>query len=339
MGTAVEIADGLVPLIKDPTYRLRIGAAGREFARRELSWEQSAQKIHRLYDDVLHARSARPITSRPAGDNVNTSLISTPSIKLVDSDVLLRIERQYRGCYCPPALGYGTVRDFCDSVDTMPRLASANRDLKDCQRPWALKAILGVVPKGGKLLEIGAGEPIVADLLRRLGYEVWIVDPYDGSGNGPQDYEIFRRQYPHLHFVREAFSATIAGPSAAYFDCIYSISVLEHVPVDSLDLISTGNDRFLRPGGSLIHAIDHVVKGRGAEEHLAKLTRLVRSFGFAANDLNAMLQQMADDVDCYHLSAESHNMWRGSKSYDEFPMRDCVSVNLCAPAPLKVASG
>jgi len=30
------------------------------------------------------------------------------------------------------------------------------------QRPWVLKAILGRVPRGGRVLEIGAGEPLVA---------------------------------------------------------------------------------------------------------------------------------------------------------------------------------
>ena len=37
--------------------------------------------------------------------------------------------------------------------------------MKDVQRPWALKAVVGSVPPGRRLLEIGAGEPIVAELL------------------------------------------------------------------------------------------------------------------------------------------------------------------------------
>ena len=35
------------------------------------------------------------------------------------------------------------MRDYCDSVERLPLLATASRDLKDVQRPWALKAILG----------------------------------------------------------------------------------------------------------------------------------------------------------------------------------------------------
>src|SRR5438309_3747012 len=45
-------------------------------------------------------------------------------------------------------------------------------DLKDVQRPWALKAIVGSVRPGSRLLEIGAGKPVVADQLAQLGYDV-----------------------------------------------------------------------------------------------------------------------------------------------------------------------
>ena len=64
--------------------------------------------------------------------------------------------------------------------------------MKNLQRCWMVKAVLGSVEPGGRLLEIGAGEPLVADLLARLGYEVTVVDPYDGSGDGPLEFEEFR---------------------------------------------------------------------------------------------------------------------------------------------------
>ena len=103
------------------------------------------------------------------------------------------------------------MADYCDSYDHLPALATEAHDLKDCQRPWTFKTILGAVPYGGRLLEIGAGEPIVAELLSCLGYIVSVVDPYDGSGNGPMDYERFRRQYPGIHFVRGLFIEDIGG--------------------------------------------------------------------------------------------------------------------------------
>jgi hypothetical protein len=42
----------------------------------------------------------------------------------------------------------------------------------------------------------------------------------------------------------------------AYFDCIYSASALEHVPPSQFDRVWTHMDGLLRPGGTLLHAID-----------------------------------------------------------------------------------
>ena len=110
-----------------------------------------------------------------------------------------------------------------DSFEHVKPLARAQGDLKDVQRPWTLKAILGSVPRGGRLLEIGAGHPYVAELLARLGYEVWIVDPYDGSGNGPVEYETFRAACPQLHFVRAASATSLRrSPRPASTACTRS---------------------------------------------------------------------------------------------------------------------
>src|SRR5713226_6030454 len=154
----------------------------------------------------------------------------TPKTKpWFDDAALDAIARRYASFPVRP-LSYATVRDYCDSFDHLRPLATANLDLKDSQRPWILKAVLSRVPRGGRLLEIGAGEPIVADILERLGYELTIVDPYDGSGNGPQEYAAFRKQCPAIEFVREQFTEQMGGFTDHSFDCIYSISVLEHIP-------------------------------------------------------------------------------------------------------------
>ena len=64
---------------------------------------------------------------------------------------------------------YATVRDYCESVDELPQIAALDGDLKNVQRPWAVKAILGAVPPPARLLEIGGGEPIVSGFLTELG--------------------------------------------------------------------------------------------------------------------------------------------------------------------------
>lgn len=245
---------------------------------------------------------------------------------------LEEIARRYTTFGVEP-VSVATVRDYCDSVDHLRPIATHNGDLKDCQRPWVLKAILGQVRRGGRVLEIGAGEPFVADLLARLGYEVWVVDPYDGTGNGPLEYERFRRECPEVHFVRDFFSdrLDLELPDAS-LDCIYSISVLEHVPPDALRGVLAGMRRFLSPSGWNIHAVDHVHQGRGAAEHLDHLRAMTDGFGLPLDRLDSLLAGLRDDPEVYYLSAESHNRWRGAIPYEEFPMRVCVSVQLCGTA-------
>src|SRR5712664_1915654 len=95
------------------------------------------------------------------------------------------VARRYREKPPFPELSYGTVRDYCDSADFFPQLDRHQKDLKTVERPWAVKAILNRVPPGGRLLEIGSGEPLAAATLAGLGYDVTVCDPFDGSGNGP----------------------------------------------------------------------------------------------------------------------------------------------------------
>jgi 2-polyprenyl-3-methyl-5-hydroxy-6-metoxy-1,4-benzoquinol methylase len=265
------------------------------------------------------------VTGNPVAGNKN---IKTHHM-FSDLD-LNRISQFYRKNNFPvKELSYATVSDFCDSVDHLRPLSTLNGDLKDCQRPWALKAILSKFHRGSRILEIGAGEPIVGDILTRLGYKVWIVDPYDGSGNGPRQYEQYRRECPQIKFIRDHFTDKLIDIEENGFDCIYSISVLEHIPRNNLKNFFAGLRKFITPEGLTIHAIDHVHKGRGANAHLSKLKKMIKKFGLRVTDLDAMLEKMSIDTETYYLSAEGHNRWRAGIPYDQFPMRVCVSIQIC----------
>ncbi len=168
-------------------------------------------------------------------------------------------------------LAYGTVEDYCDSSDHVSFLTGLQGDLKDLQRPAAFKTVLGLAAPGTNVLEVGAGEPHVAHTLSQLGYQVTVVDPYDGSGNGPVEFERYARLYPHLQIVRALFSDELATIEQNSFDCIYSISVLEHVHQPGLSSVFRGIARFLKPGGYSLHLIDHVWRVR--ETHSLAATR------------------------------------------------------------------
>jgi hypothetical protein len=242
------------------------------------------------------------------------------------ADRLWELEDRYRGSFETPPLGYGTVRDLADSLDNLGGLARANGDMKDLQRCWVLKAVLGQVERETQLVEIGAGDPLVADLLTRLGHRVTVVDPYDGSDQGPREFDRFQSEYPDIEFIRERFPPRTALP--ADVACVYSVSVLEHVPADQIEAVIAGAGQLVAPGGCSIHAIDHVVAGWGADAHRERLDQIVRRSGLDAARLGSLLEELAGDPDAYFVSAEAHERWRGALPYDEYPMRRICSIGL-----------
>jgi hypothetical protein len=292
--------------------------------------------VSRLKDQAARARAmaaGSPTLRKAAGKVMGRVPASAPgsganaSSWTIKDAALKTVVDRYQDSFPLPPASYGTVQDFADSVDNMPGLAGANFDMKDLQRCWMLKAILGNVPIGGKLLEIGAGEPLVAGALSRIGYDVTVVDAYDGSGNGPKEFETFRTAYPDLTFVREHFPPQT--PLGDDYAAIYSISVLEHVPLDVIDSVMSRSEEMLaKQQGVSIHAVDHVLAGWGAEEHLEKLRRIATGMGVSDALLDEALKQLTEDPETYFVSAESHNRWRGALPYEQYKMRRIVSVNL-----------
>lgn len=236
-----------------------------------------------------------------------------------------------------PDLGtsYATVRDYCESRDELPQITPVDGDLKNVQRPWTAKAILAHVHPPARILEIGGGEPIVSGLLSELGYEVTLVDPYDGFANGPTDYERYREQFPHVRIVREYLRPGLPGLTPASFDAVFSISVLEHVPPDSLPSCFDAIAEFLSPTGLSIHCFDFILQGQGdtydlghAQKILAEQNRLTG--GSDTTSFEELLQRLRSDVETFFLGPQGHHHWRGGRAYSDFPFRKVVSLQTIA---------
>jgi hypothetical protein len=226
---------------------------------------------------------------------------------------------------------YATVRDFCESVDALPQIAPLDGDLKNVQRPWTAKAILANVPPPARLLEIGGGEPIVCEFLSELGYDVTLVDPYDGFGNGPTDYDRYVDQFPQVKIVREYFRPGLSGLRPQSFDAIFSISVLEHIPADSLAACFDAIAEFLVPGGASIHCFDFILQGNGDTHDFQHAQRILAEQRRITNDgdnppFEELLDRLRDDVETFFLSPQGHHLWRGGQPYAQFPFRKVVSL-------------
>ncbi len=121
--------------------------------------------------------------------------------------------------------------------------------LKDIQDAFVLSR-LGKI-KGAAILEIGGGSSRVLPFLS-LHNECWLIDKFEGRGRGPQ-------RVPRVRNVRivQAYMGDFSPElPESYFDFIFSISVVEHVPLASVDAFFKDCARVLKPGGRMIHAID-----------------------------------------------------------------------------------
>jgi hypothetical protein len=226
---------------------------------------------------------------------------------------------------------YATVRDYCESLDELPQISGVDGDLKNVQRPWAAKAILAHVPLPARLLEIGGGEPAVSGLLAELGYDVTLVDPYDGFGNGPTDYERYRQEFPQVKIIREYLRPGLEALRGQVFDAVFSISVLEHIPPDDLGTCFDAIGEFLAPGGASIHCFDFILQGNADAYDLLNAQRiLAEQKRITAPSADTPFQQLLDnlrsDVETFFLSPQGHHHWRGGRAYSEFPFRKVVSI-------------
>src|SRR5689334_17491357 len=109
-----------------------------------------------------------------------------------------------------PGLSYATVADYAESIDAMPHLMAASAPPLGPQRGWALKALVATVPEGSAILELAGSSPLASGVLARLGYDVTVLDPFDGTASEPHTFTAVTRNYSVLEFVRDQLPPT--GP-------------------------------------------------------------------------------------------------------------------------------
>ena len=259
--------------------------------------------------------------------------MSRPQRVLSDSATAAAIVERFSESERFLRASYATVRDYCESRDELPQITAIDGDLKNVQRPWAVKAILANLRPPARLLEIGGGEPIVSGFLSELGYDVTLVDPYDGFGNGPTDYQRYVEQFPHVKIVREYFRPGLPGLTPHSFDAIFSISVLEHIPPDSLPACFDAIAEFLSPGGVSVHCFDFILQGHGDAHDFVNAQRILaeqKRVTGAPNDVpfDELLQRLREDVETFFLSPQGHHHWRRGQAYPAFPFRKVVSLQI-----------
>jgi hypothetical protein len=130
-----------------------------------------------------------------------------------------------------------------------------------------------------KVLDVGgAYSPLPLYIQQHYGCETWVADDFGMDVNDtfwtrhkqPQEYIAL---HPQVKFVLERVGDPLQSSlSQEYFDIVYSISVLEHVPYELTPAVWKHLGLLVRPGGELIHAIDVPFASNGGLPKMIKAT-------------------------------------------------------------------
>lgn len=137
-------------------------------------------------------------------------------------------------------------------------LASGRGVLKDVQDAFALFHLSGL--KGSRVCEIGGGNSRVLPKLV-ADNECWNLDKFEGQGGGPS--VVVER--PGVTLKRVFIGDFSAEVPDDYFDIVFSVSVVEHIPSDAYANAIRDCVRILKKGGRMLHAIDVYLPDAGSK--------------------------------------------------------------------------
>ena len=124
-----------------------------------------------------------------------------------------------------------------------------DHNLKEIQDTFIMSLLRSV--QGKRILEVGGGTSRIAQLLAQKN-EVWLIDGYEGKDGGPAK----PPNLPGVKIVVGYMGQFLKELPDAYFDYVFSVSVIEHVVAANYMACFKDIARVLKPGGETIHAID-----------------------------------------------------------------------------------
>lgn len=190
-----------------------------------------------------------------------------------------------------------------------------NCDLKVIQDMVIYNFLLSNFPRGARILEVGGGYSRIIEAFRHY-FECWNLDKFAGNGNGPTVPKVV----PGTHLVMDYLGNFNGELPDNYFDCVFSISTLEHVPEEQTVFNNIVDDiqRVLCPGGYSVHCFDIVIRNdnvwtNGLLPHLFENVKTINPW--------VDFSVMVSDPDLYVLPEQYYSKsWQAitGKTYHEF---------------------
>lgn len=111
--------------------------------------------------------------------------------------------------------------------------------------------------KPAKILELGHGGFSFIFELFYDELEMWGLDDFlTDSSVESEDLARIRQEYPKVKFIKGFMGDNIPELPDNYFDLVYSVSVIEHVPDEKLKSFFEETVRVTKPGGIVSHSYD-----------------------------------------------------------------------------------
>lgn len=202
-------------------------------------------------------------------------------------------------------------------------------DLKVYQDYLVYLFLAAHVPKGARVLEVGGGDSRILKHFAQ-NYECWNLDKCEGLGNGPK-----RFTSPHYRMVYDYIGNFNAEVPEHYFDFVFSISALEHVPEDQAVRENIEKDlrRVAKPGAPMFHLFDCVVRADGTAWVNGLIPYLARTVPVRTQLLP--VEAVAVDPTIYFMSEVAFNAsWAAlvKRSYWEFGRPFSMNLFWLSPA-------
>lgn len=140
------------------------------------------------------------------------------------------------------------------------RLPFAEWGIKGHNRPWIIAN--GNFAKGEKVAEIGGAYSGLPQYLSdKYNVDAWVVDDYGVESKEELwsrwgNREELKSKYPSVNYVFERIGVGTSNIPMNYFDCIYSVSTLEHIPWNNMKKVFDHMCKMLKQGGRMLHCID-----------------------------------------------------------------------------------
>jgi SAM-dependent methyltransferase len=191
----------------------------------------------------------------------------------------------------------------CDKELYWKKIAMNECDLKFYQDLLVFLFIKEHIEPGARILEVGGGNSRILTHFTK-SHDCWNIDKLEGLGSGPSYSELGKIRYK---LVLDYMGNFNPGLPDAYFDFVFSISVLEHTPyeVTVFDNILKDINRVLKPGGYSLHLFDVCFTKNGA----MWTNKFPQRIFDTVNTINKYIphDRVQDDPDLYYMSEAAYN--------------------------------